>query len=396
MPTDVASLHTETMTLNMGPQHPSTHGVLRLVLDLDGETVVRCTPHVGYLHTGMEKQGESKNYYKFIPTTDRMDYLAPISNNLGYCLAVEKLCGIEVPLRAQYIRVLLTEMTRIASHLVWLGTHAMDMGAQTVFLYCFREREKFLLLQEMICGARLTASFVRIGGVMLDMPGGFLEAARQFVDEMPGHIVQYETLLTKNPIWLRRTKGVGVLTAAQLKDLSVTGPLLRAAGVKWDLRKARPYSSYDHFDFEVPTATGGDVFDRYVVRLEEMRQSVRICQQAIAKMPAGPYRSPDSKYVLPPREDVHSSMEALIQHFRLVTEGFRPPPGEVYQAVEAPKGELGYYLCSDGGPNPYRVHVRGPSFVNLQSLAAMCEGRLVADVVAAIGSIDIVLGEVDR
>jgi NADH-quinone oxidoreductase subunit D len=248
----------------------------------------------------------------------------------------------------------------------------------------------------MICGARLTASFVRIGGVMLDIPAGFLEAAKQFVDEMPRHIDQYETLLTKNPIWLRRTKGVGVLTGDQLKALSVTGPLLRASGVKWDLRKNRPYSSYQEFDFEVPVRTTGDVYDRYLVRLEEMRQSVRICQQAIARMPEGEYRARDSKYVIPPREDIHTSMEALIQHFRLVTEGFRPPVGEVYQAVEAPKGELGFYLVSDGGANPYRVHVRGPSFVNLQSLSAMCEGRLVADVVAAIGSIDIVLGEVDR
>ncbi|HVP38056.1 MAG TPA: NADH dehydrogenase (quinone) subunit D [Candidatus Saccharimonadales bacterium] len=396
MPTDVANLHTETMTINMGPQHPSTHGVLRLVLELDGETVVRCTPVVGYLHTGMEKQGESKNYSKFIPTTDRMDYLAAISNNLGFCLAVEKLLGIEVPLRAQYIRVLLTEMTRISSHLVWLGTHAMDLGAQTVFLYCFREREKFQLLQEMICGARLTASFVRIGGVMLDLPDGFLEASREFVDQMPRHIAQYERLLTRNPIWLRRTQGVGVLTAEQCLALSVTGPMLRASGVKWDLRKARPYSSYEHFDFDVPTGTAGDVYERYLVRLEEMRQSVRICQQAIDRMPAGDYRARDSKYVLPPREDVHRSMEALIHHFRLVSEGFRPPVGEVYQAIEAPKGELGFYLVSDGGPNPYRVHVRGPSFVNLQSLPAMVEGRLVADVVAAIGSVDIVLGEVDR
>ena len=396
MPTEIANLHTETMTLNMGPQHPSTHGVLRLVLELDGETVLRCTPHIGYLHTGMEKQGESKNYYKFIPTTDRMDYLAPMSNNLGYCLAVEKLLGIDIPLRAQYIRVLIAEMTRISSHLVWLGTHAMDLGAQTVFLYCFREREKFMLLQEMLCGARLTASYVRIGGLMLDLPSGFLEAAKTFVDEMPAHIDEYERLLTKNPIWTRRTRGVAKLTAQQVLDLSTTGPTLRASGVNWDLRKARPYSSYDHFDFNVPLGSEGDVYDRYRVRVEEMRQSVRICQQAIQMMPEGDYRSREWKYVIPPREEMAVSMEALIHHFRLVSEGFRPPVGQVYAAIEAPKGELGFFLVSDGGPNPYRLHVRGPSFVNLQALGAMSEGRLVSDVIAAIGSIDIVLGEVDR
>ena len=384
------------MTLNMGPQHPSTHGVLRLVLELDGETVLKCTPHMGYLHTGMEKQGESKNYYKFIPTTDRMDYLAPMSNNLGYCLAVEKLLGIEIPLRAQYARVLVAELTRISSHLVWLGTHAMDIGAQTVFLYCFREREKFLLLQEYLCGARLTASYIRIGGLMLDLPEGFLAAAKTFVDEMPAHIDEYENLLTKNPIWTRRTKGVAKFTAAQALQLSATGPTLRGSGVNWDLRKARPYSSYEHFEFDVPLGKEGDVYDRYLIRVEEMRQSVRICQQAIARMPAGDYRSREWKYVIPPHEDVARSMEALIHHFRLVTDGFRPPVGEVYHAIESPKGELGFFLVSDGSANPYRLHVRGPSFVNLQSLSAMCEGRLVADVIAAIGSIDIVLGEVDR
>ncbi len=396
MPTDIANLHTETMTLNMGPQHPSTHGVLRLVLELDGETVLRVTPHVGYLHTGMEKQAESKNYYKFIPTTDRMDYLAPMSNNLGYCLAVEKLLNVEIPLRAQYIRVLIAELTRISSHLVWLGTHAMDLGAQTVFLYCFREREKFLMLQEFLCGARLTASYVRIGGLMLDLPEGFLDAAKTFSDEMNAHIDEYEALLTRNPIWLRRTQGVGVITREQALDMSATGPTLRGSGVDWDLRKARPYSSYDHFDFDVPLGSKGDVYDRYQIRVEEMRQSVRICQQAIAKMPGGDYRSRDWKYVIPPHEDVAHSMEALIHHFRLVTEGFRPPVGEAYHAIESPKGELGFHLVSDGGANPYRCHVRGPSFVNLQALALMCEGRLVSDLVAAIGSIDIVLGEVDR
>ena len=387
------------MTLNMGPQHPSTHGVLRVVLELDGETVVRAKPIIGYLHTGMEKQAEYKTYTQSIPQTDRMDYLAPMSNNLALCLAAEKLLGIAAPARAQAIRVLLTELTRISAHCVWLGTHALDIGAMTVFFYCFRERELILAMYEMVCGARLTASYFRVGGLALDIPPELPPFAKKFLDEMPAHVDEYERLLTANPIWLARTKGVAHLSAEVAVDLGVTGPALRGSGVKWDLRKAQPYSGYEGYDFEVPVGKDGDAFDRYQVRVREMRQSTRIAQQALAKLedtnPAD-YRLRDYKYVLPPKEDVKTSMEALIHHFKIVAHGFFPPVGEAYQAIESPKGELGFYFVSDGTPKPWRMKVRSPSFVNLQSLPTLVEGRLVADVVAAIGSLDIVLGEVDR
>jgi len=387
------------MTLNMGPQHPSTHGVLRVALELDGETVLKAKPVIGYLHTGMEKQAEYKTYTQSIPQTDRMDYLAPMSNNLAFCLAAEKLLGIEAPPRAQAVRVLLTELTRISAHCVWLGTHALDIGAMTVFFYCFREREKVLSIYDMVCGARMTASYFRVGGLSMDIPEGFLEKCRKFVDEMPAHVDEYERLLSKNPIWLARTKDVAPLAARDAIAMGATGPTLRGSGVAWDLRKAQPYSGYETYDFEIPVGARGDAYDRYAVRVREMREATRIADQAIERIRSigpGDYRLRDYKYVLPPKSEVKTSMEALIHHFKIVAHGFFPPVGEAYQAIEAPKGELGFYFVSDGTPRPWRMKVRSPSFVNLQTLPAMVEGRLVADVIAAIGSLDIVLGEIDR
>ncbi len=394
--TSAPGRRTETMTLNMGPQHPSTHGVLRLVLELDGETVVKCTPIVGYLHTGIEKSCEDKTYHKVIPLTDRMDYLAPMSNNLVYCMAVEKLLDLEVPPRAQWLRVLLAEVTRIGSHLVWLGTHAMDLGATTVFLYCFREREYVLRIYELVSGVRMMSSYIRIGGVAEDVPPNFYREVKTFLKIMPQRIDEYEGLLTNNEIFLQRTKGVGVISAEDAIDLSLSGPSLRACGVQWDLRKNNPYLVYDKMDFEVPIGRNGDVYDRYRVRIQEMRQSLRIIEQALEGLPEGPFRADHPRYTPPDKKLLATSMEALIRHFKYYTEGFYPPKGEVYQAIESPKGEIGCYLVSDGSPKPRRVHFRGPSFVNLQSLPKMVEGRLLADVTACIGSIDIVLGEVDR
>ena len=393
-------MRSETMTLNMGPQHPSTHGVLRVVLELDGETVVKAKPIIGYLHTGMEKQAEYKTYTQSIPQTDRMDYLSPMSNNLALCLAAEKLLGVTVSERIQAIRVLLTELTRVSAHCVWLGTHAIDIGALTVFWYCFREREKVLSIYDMVCGARMTASYFRVGGLAMDIPEGFLERCEKFVREMPAHIDEYESLLTKNPIWLARTKGVAPLSAEDAIAWGVTGPSLRGSGVNWDLRKAEPYSGYETYDFDVPLGKHGDAYDRFQVRVAEMRQATRIAGQAIGRIrqlgEKGEYRLRDYKYVLPPREEVKTSMEALIHHFKIVAHGFFPPVGEAYQAIEAPKGELGFYFVSDGSARPWRMKVRSPSFVNLQALPVMVQGKLVADVIAAIGSIDIVLGEIDR
>ena len=388
------------MTLNMGPQHPSTHGVLRVVLELDGETVLKAKPIIGYLHTGMEKQAEYKTYTQSIPQTDRMDYISPMSNNLAFCLSTEKLLGITVPERVQAIRVLLTELTRISAHCVWLGTHAIDIGALTVFWYTFREREKVLSIYDMVSGARMTSSYFRVGGLAMDIPEGFLARCEKFVDEMPAHVDEYESLLTKNPIWMARTQGVAPLSAAAAIAWGVTGPTLRGSGVDWDLRKKQPYSGYETYDFEVPLGKNGDAFDRYQVRLAEIRQSTRIAKQAIQRVrqmgEKGDYRLRDYKYVLPPKEEVKTSMEALIHHFKIVAHGFFPPVGEAYHAVEAPKGELGFYFVSDGSSRPWRMKVRSPSFVNLQALPVMVEGKLVADVIAAIGSIDIVLGEIDR
>jgi NADH-quinone oxidoreductase subunit D len=385
-----------TMVLNMGPQHPSTHGVLRLLLEIDGETVVRMMPDIGYLHTGIEKTTEAKFYQQVVPLTDRIDYLCPMTNNLAYCLAVEKLLGMEIPPRAQWIRVMLNELTRINSHLVWLGTHALDIGAMTVFLYCFREREDVLRLFEMVSGQRMMTSYFRIGGLALDLPLGFLDRLKKFADRFPSNVDEYENLLTSNPIWMERTKGVALITADDAIALGTTGPTLRASGVDTDLRRDEPYSGYENFRFKVPVRTEGDVYARYLCRVQELRESIGIVQQAIAGLPEGRYKADAPKVVLPDRENMKTQMESLIYHFKIVTEGFTVPEGEVYQAIESPRGEMGYYIVSDGTAKPYRVHMRSPSFANLQALPKMCEGGLIADVVAAIGSIDIVLGDVDR
>jgi NADH-quinone oxidoreductase subunit D len=385
-----------TMILNMGPQHPSTHGVLRLVLEIDGETVVRMMPDIGYLHTGIEKTCEAKFYQQVVPLTDRIDYLCPMTNNLCYVLAVEKLLGMEIPPRAQWIRVMLNELTRINSHLVWLGTHALDIGAMSVFLYCFREREDVLRLFEMVSGQRMMTSYFRVGGLALEPPLGFFERVKKFVDRFPDRVDEYEDLLTSNPIWMERTKGVGYISPEDALALGATGPTLRAAGVDFDLRRDMPYSGYENFQFAVPVSTDSDVFARYMLRVREMRESTNIVLQALAGVPEGPIKAEAPKVVLPDREAMKTQMEALIYHFKIITEGFAVPAGEVYQAVESPRGEMGYYVVSDGTAKPYRVHMRAPSFANLQALPKMCEGRLIADVVAAIGSIDIVLGEIDR
>ena len=385
-----------TMVLNMGPQHPSTHGVLRLLLELDGETVVRATPDIGYLHTGIEKSIEDKTYHQAITLTDRIDYLCPLTNNLCFVLAAEKLLGLEVPPRAQYLRVALNELTRIASHLVWLGTHAIDIGAMSVFLYCFREREEILKIFEMASGQRMMTSYFRVGGLALEPPLGFIERIRKLLGYFPGRMDEYEELLTRNRIWIARTKGVGVLSADDALDLGVSGPSLRASGVDWDLRRDHPYSSYEKFSFQVPVRTEGDVYARYLLRLAEMRESIKIVQQALDGLPEGPIQATVPGVVLPDREKMKTEMEALIYHFKIITEGYRVPPGEVYQAIESPRGEMGYYMVSDGTSHPYRVKVRSPSFANLQALPAIAEGRLLADLIACIGSIDIVLGEVDR
>ncbi len=386
----------DTMTINMGPQHPSTHGVLRLVLDLEGETVTRCEPVIGYLHTGFEKTFETKTYLQGVVLTDRMDYLAPLSNNLGYALAIEKLLNIEAPPRATVIRVLLAELTRINNHLVWLGTQALDLGAMSAFFYCFREREVLLDLFEMMSGARLMTSFIRPGGLMADLPDGWVELAEAFLREFPTHILEYESLLTENEIFKERTIGVGVLSPEEAQALDLTGPSLRACGIAWDLRKIAPYCGYETYDFAVPTLTGGDVYDRYRIRMAEMRESTKIALQAIERLPTGPVMTADRKIAIPPRAELATSMEALIHHFKLVSEGFKPPVGEVYTCIESPKGEIGFYMISDGTGKPYRCHVRAPSFINLQSLPPMSVGGMVADLVAIIGSIDPVLGEVDR
>jgi NADH-quinone oxidoreductase subunit D len=387
----------KTMVLNMGPQHPSTHGVLRVVLELDGEKVVKAIPEIGYLHTGIEKSCEAKTYSQAITLTDRLDYLAPLSNNLGYCLAVEKLLGLEVPKRAQYIRVLLTELTRIASHLVWVGTHAIDMGAMSVFLYCFREREDVLKIFEMVSGQRMMTSYFRIGGLALEPPTGWIDRVERFIGLMPSRLGEYETLLTKNRIWIGRLRGIGTISAEDAISMGLSGPSLRSTGVDYDVRKYFPYSSYEEFDFAVPTRTEGDCYARYLLRVAEIRESIKIVKQAIPKIPAsGPIRTDAPGIVPPARERMKTEMESLIYHFKIFTEGFSPPPGEVYQRIESPRGELGFFVASDGSPKPYRVKVRAPSFANLQGLSKLCEGRMLADVVACIGTIDIVLGEVDR
>jgi len=384
------------MVLNMGPQHPSTHGVLRLVLEIDGEIVVRLYPEIGYLHTGIEKTCESKFYQQVVPLTDRVDYLGPLANNLCYCLAVEKLLGLDIPERAVWIRVLLTELTRINSHLIWLGTHAMDIGALTVFLYTFREREEILRLFEAVSGQRMMTSYFRIGGLAMEPPLDLFDRIQKFINTLPEKIDEYSNLLTGNPIFRNRLMGVGYLSPEDAIALAVTGPNLRGSGVDWDLRRDMPYSSYEKFQFNIPISTRGDCWGRYEVRFQEVRESIKIIQQALDGMPGGPVKADAPKIILPDREKMKTEMEALIHHFKIVTEGFNVPAGEVYQAIESGHGEMGYYVVSDGTAKPYRVHMRYPSFATLQALETMCKGRMLADVVAVIGSIDIVLGEIDR
>ena len=387
----------KTMVLNMGPQHPSTHGVLRILLELDGETVLKAVPDLGYLHTGIEKSCEDKTYLQAITLTDRMDYLNPLGNNLVYCLAVEKLLGLQVPKRAQYFRVLMVELQRISSHLVWLGTHAIDMGAMSVFLYCFREREEILKIFEFVAGQRMMTSYIRIGGLALEPPTGWVERVEKFLKMMPSRIDEYEQLLTGNRIWLGRLKGVGVITPEDAVAYSMTGPTLRAAGIAYDNRKVFPYSSYEDFEFDVPTRTESDCLARYIVRVAEMRESLKIIRQVIDKIPAeGPIRTEAPGIVPPGREKMKTEMEALIYHFKIFTEGFAPPPGEAFVTVESPRGELGCFIASDGSPKPLRCHFRSPSFINLQALQKLVEGQLISDVIACIGTIDIVLGDVDR
>jgi len=387
---------TKTMVINMGPQHPSTHGVLRLVLELDGEVVVKVTPHIGYLHTGMEKIMESKRYQQAITVTDRFDYLAPMSNNLAFVLSVEKLLGIAVPERTRVIRVLLTELTRINSHLVALGTMALEIGAQSVFLYCFRERERILDIYEMVSGARMMSSYFRVGGLMADLPEGFDRAVQQILSEFPHRFDEYEDLLTDNPLWIQRLKGIGVIKAEEAIDWGLSGPNLRACGVPWDLRKSNPYSGYERFDFDIALGQAGDAYERYLVRIFEMRQSLTIVEQTLKEMPGGPVSIDNPKIVPPPKQVVRQSMEALIHHFLLYSHGFSVPRGEAYVPVEGPKGEVGFYVVSDGSNTPWRVKLRPPSFVNVQVLPRLMEGHMVADAVAIIGSIDFVMGEADR
>jgi NADH-quinone oxidoreductase subunit D len=384
------------MVLNMGPQHPSTHGVLRLVLEVDGEIVVRLYPEIGYLHTGIEKTCEAKFYQQVVPLTDRVDYLGPMANNLCYCLAVEKLLQLEIPDRAQWLRVMFTELTRLNSHLIWLGTHAMDIGALTVFLYTFREREDILRIFEEVAGQRMMTSYFRIGGLAMEPPLGLLGKIQAFIKTLPEKIDEYSNLLTGNPIFRNRLMGVGMFSAEDAIALAITGPTMRASGIDFDLRRDMPYSSYEKFEFNVPVSNGCDCWARYEVRLQEMRESVKIVQQALDGMPEGPVKADAPKIVLPDREKMKTQMEALIHHFKIVTEGFNVPAGEVYQAIESGHGTMGYYVVSDGTAKPYRVHMRYPGFASLQALETMCKGRMLADVVAVIGSIDIVLGEIDR
>jgi NADH-quinone oxidoreductase subunit D len=384
------------MVINMGPQHPATHGVLRLVVELDGEIVVRLYPEIGYLHTGIEKTCEAKFYHQVVPLTDRVNYLDPLANNLCYALAVEKLLELEIPEKGQWLRVLLAELSRLNSHLIWLGTHAMDIGALTIFLYTFREREEILRLFEALAGQRMMTSYIRIGGVSMEPPIDFFSRVQQFIATMPARIDEYSNLLTGNPIFRNRLQGVGHISGADAIALGVSGPPLRASGIDFDLRRDMPYSSYEKFQFNVPTSKVGDCWARYEVRMIEMRESLKIMQQALDGMPTGPVTAEAPKIVLPNREKMKTQMEALIHHFKIVTEGFIVPAGEVYQGIECGHGQMGYYVVSDGSAKPYRVHMRYPSFATLQALEAMCQGQMIADVVAVIGSIDIVLGEIDR
>jgi NADH-quinone oxidoreductase subunit D len=392
-------IRSETMTVNMGPQHPSTHGVLRLVLELDGENIVSAEPTIGFLHTGIEKTAEQKKWQQVIPLVERMDYLGPQSNSLAFCLSVERLLGIEaiIPERVVWIRVLIAELNRLSSHLVWLGTHGMEIGAVSVMLYCFREREQLLNLNEMLAGFRMFPSYLRIGGLREDLPRGFHKAVKDFLDKFPAKIDEYDKLLTKNHVWLGRTKGVGSLSREQTMAWGLVGPIARAVGIPYDVRKTFPYLKYETFDFTVPTQTAGDVYARYLVKLEEMRQSTKIAQEALKRIsPTGAYDCADFRYVPPPKDRVYTEMEALIQHFLLYSQGFNVPKGECYVPVEGPRGEHGFYIVSDGGNRPVRVKCRAPSFIACQALPKMIEGGLIADVIAVIGSTDVVMGDVDR
>ena len=390
------SSHGDRLVINMGPQHPSTHGVLRVVLEIEGEEIRGLWPDVGYLHRGDEKIAENMTYQQFLPYTDRLDYLAPLANNVAYAYAVEKLLGAEVPPRCRYIRVICGELARIASHLVGLGCYAMDVGAMTVFLYAMREREKIMDLCELMSGARYTSSYIRIGGLARDLPPEFVPGLRAFLKELPPAVDEIDGLLTRNRIFIERTRDIGVLSREQAIDLGVTGPTLRASGVDWDLRKAHPYSSYEEFEFDVPVGTAGDCYDRFLVRMEEVRQSVRILHQAVERLPDGPWHVDDGKVFLPPKREVLTEMEQLIHQFMLVTEGINAPPGEVYFSAENPKGELGFLIVSRGGGTPHRLKIRGPSFVNLQALRTIAVGHLVSDMTAILGSLDFVMGECDR
>src|SRR5215203_3094784 len=395
----MADLRTETMTVNMGPQHPSTHGVLRLVLELDGETVVSVSPTVGFLHTGIEKTCEQKKWQQVIPLVERMDYLGAQSNSLAFCLSVERLLGVEerMPARVKDIRILIAELQRISSHLVWLATHALEIGAVSVMMYCFREREQLLNINEMLAGFRMFPSYLRIGGLREDLPTGFHDAVTTFLDKFPSKLDEYENLLTKNQIWLKRTRGVGVLSQQDVLDYGLLGPMMRATGLSYDVRKVFPYLNYSTYDFDVPTATNGDVYDRYLVRVEEMRQSTRIAQQALKRItPRGVYDIQDYRIVPPPKDKVYTEMEALIQHFLVYSQGFTVPAGEAYVPVEGPRGEHGFTIISDGTNRPYRIKLRSPSLLACQALEKMIVGGLIADVIAVIGSTDVVMGDVDR
>lgn len=387
----------ETMLLNMGPHHPSTHGVLRLLLELDGEEIVTLMPDVGFLHTGIEKSIEDKSYEKAVPLTDRMDYLTPLSNNMVFSMAIEKMVELEVPERAQTIRVILLELMRIASHMVWLGTQAMDMGAMSMFLYCFREREKILHILEMCSGQRMMTSYIRPGGVWRDIPEGFHEAVNEFIDYFPPKIDDYERLLVKNPIWMDRTQGVGIIEPDLGLAYGVTGPSLRGSGVNWDIRKAMPYSGYETYDFNVPLGEHGDVYDRFMVRLRELRESLKIVKQGISRLDKhGPFRSTNRKFVPPPRSALGHSMEAVIHHFKLWTQGYDVPDEEVFTAIESPRGEISCYLHGTGENRPRRVHFKTPSFMHIAAMPMFSEGYMLADLIGIIGSVDIVLGDCDR
>ena len=396
---EVDDLHAEHMLINIGPQHPATHGVLRLVVELDGERVVRVIPHIGYLHSGFEKLGEYRHYNQIVPLTDRTDYLSPMANNVGLALAAEKLMGITITERCTVLRVIACEMSRIISHLVWLGTTGIDLGAMTPFLWSFQQRERVYNLQESWTGARLTTSLTRVGGLMADVPDGWDAALRDFCRTFPKTLDEVGTMFTRNAIWIGRTQGVGVMTREEAIDYSLSGPMLRASGVAWDLRKDMPYLDYETYDFDVPVGEHGDIYDRYRVRLEEMYQSVRILDQALdrlEKLKGAPINVDDPRVILPPKSRAMSDMEAMIFHFKQVMEGVTAPPGEAYLAIENPKGELGYYFVSDGSAKPVRWRIRPPSLINLAALPKMCEGALLSDVIAINASVDIVMGEIDR